>query len=335
MKSLLMFLAIVLMPVILHVSGGSAGKHPVVKPEELREWVTYLASDEMRGRANGSPETKRAAFWIAEKFRENGLRHVGSDTELIRNYSFTFRQQTFNERNVIGMIEGKDPSLKNEYIILSAHFDHIGISKGVKTDSINNGADDNAAGTCALIGIAKTIKESNAKPGRSVIFAAFSGEEYGIRGSRFFVSNPPIPLKNIYVDLNFEMIGHSEFLGKKKYYMTGCRYSNLDDLIANYNHGTDFQLIDTIEIANNLFFASDNIAFSRVMSGEGISQGIPSGTFATATLTPYLHNVTDEAKLFDFQNMADLVCYFSDLTIWLSNCKSEIVWTDPNFTRLR
>jgi hypothetical protein len=335
MKSLLTFLAIVLIPVIFHVSTGSAQKQPVVKAEELRGWVDYLASDEMQGRANGSPEMKRAAFWIAEKFRENELRPVGKGNELIRNYSFTARQQTFNERNVIGMIEGTDPSLKDEYIVLSAHFDHIGVSKGAQTDSINNGADDNAAGTCALIGIAKTMKESKAKPGRSIIFAAFSGEEYGIRGSRNFVSNPPIPLKNIYVDLNFEMIGHSEFLGGKKYYMTGCRYSNLDDLITKYNHGTGFQLIDTIEIANNLFFASDNIAFSRAVTIEGISQGVPSGTFATATLTPYLHNVTDETKLFDFQNMADLVGYFSDLTIWLSNCRSEIEWTDQNFSKLK
>ena len=84
------------------------------------------------------------------------------------------------------MIKGTDPLLKDQYIILSAHFDHVGVRKGSDTDSIYNGADDNAAGTCTLLGIAKTIKESGLKPGRTIVFAAFSGEEMGMRGSRLF-----------------------------------------------------------------------------------------------------------------------------------------------------
>jgi Zn-dependent M28 family amino/carboxypeptidase len=233
------------------------------------------------------------------------------------------------------MIEGTNPSMKDQYIVLSAHFDHIGVRKGAQTDSIFNGADDNAAGTCALIGIAETIKMSGMKPGKNIIFAAFSGEENGMRGSRNFVANSPIDLKKIYVDMNFEMIGHSEYLGKKKYYMTGCLNSNIDELIGEYNRNTGFQLIDTISIANILFYDSDNIAFSRITSTDGISQGIPSGTFATTTLAPYIHSASDEAKLFDFENMADLINYFSNLIIWLSKNKSEIVWTDPKFTRLK
>lgn len=332
-RSLLRGCSLAFISVIFSGYRGSAEKQPVVKPEELREWISFLASDEMRGRANGSPEMKTAALWIAEKFRELGLKPAGTSSEFIQNYSFTSRQRTIEERNVIGMIEGTNPSLKDQYMVLSAHFDHVGVRKGAQADSIFNGADDNAAGTCALIGIAKTIKMSGMKPGRSIIFAAFSGEENGMGGSRYFVANPSIALKNIYVDLNFEMIGHSEYLGKKKYYMTGCLNSNLDDLIGEYNLKADFQLIDTISLANNLFYASDNIAFSRISTIDGITQGIPSGTFATTTLAPYIHNVIDEAKLFDFENMADLVNYFSDLTIWLSNSKSEIVWTDPKFTK--
>jgi Zn-dependent M28 family amino/carboxypeptidase len=235
---------------------------------------------------------------------------------------------------VIGIIEGNNPALKDEYIVLSAHFDHIGIRQGLKPDSIRNGADDNAAGTCTLIGIAKTINLSGIKPGRTIVLAAFSGEEYGMRGSRYFVSNPPVLLKNIYADLNFEMTGHSESLGKNKYYMTGCLYSNLDDLIAEYNKGTGFQLVDTLSIANMLFNSSDNIAFSRVSSADGITLGIPSGTFATSTTPGYLHNVTDEAELFDFDNMAELISYFSDLVIWLSYNKSDVKWTDPAFSRI-
>jgi leucyl aminopeptidase len=307
----------------------------IVTAPELKEWITYLASDEMRGRANGSPEMKTAAYWIAEKFSENGVKPVSPDSGLIQNYTFTSRQQSIKERNVIGIIEGSDPSLKDQYIVLSAHFDHIGIRSGLKPDSIRNGADDNAAGTCTLIGIAKTINLSGIKPGRTIVLAAFSGEEYGMRGSRYFVSNPPVLLKNIYTDLNFEMTGHSEYLGKNKYYMTGCLYSNLDDLIAEYNKGKGFQLVDTLPVANVLFNSSDNIAFARVSSADGVVLGIPGGTFATSATPGYLHNVTDEAELFDFDNMAELISYFSDLVIWLSNSKSDVKWTDPAFSRIK
>jgi hypothetical protein len=328
---------ILLVLIILSVTNTRAQgkKELIVTIPELKEWVTYLASDEMKGRANGSPEMKTAANWIAGKFRENGVKPITQDSNFIQDYSFTSRQQTIAERNVIGIIEGTDPSLKDQYIVLSAHFDHTGIRSGLKPDSIRNGADDNAAGVCTILGIAKTISLSKLKPGRTIVLAAFSGEEYGMRGSRYFVSNPPVPLKNIYADLNFEMTGHSEYLGKNKYYMTGCLNSNLDDLIGEYERGTEFQLIDTISIANMLFNSSDNIAFSRVSVADGITQGIPSGTFATSSTPDYLHNVTDQAELFDFNNMASLVNHFSDLVIWLSNSKSEIIWTDPKLTRIK
>jgi Zn-dependent M28 family amino/carboxypeptidase len=307
----------------------------IVTASKLKEWVSYLASDEMRGRANGSDEMKTAAYWIAGKFSENGVKPAYPDSGFIQNYTLTSRRQSVKERNVIGIIEGTDPLLKDQYIVLSAHFDHTGIRLGLKPDSINNGADDNAAGTCTLIGIARTINISGIKPGRSIVLAAFSGEEYGMKGSRYFVSNPPVPLKEIYADLNFEMTGHSEFLGKNKYYMTGCLYSNLDDLIEEYNKGTGFQLVDTLAVANMLFNSSDNIAFSRVSSSDGTTTGIPSGTFATSATPEYLHNVTDEAELFDFDNMAELISYFSDLVIWLSNSRSDVVWTDPAFSSIK
>jgi len=308
-------------------------KKAVVQASDLKEWIAFLASDEMRGRANGSPEMKTASYWIAEKFRENGVKPVSPDNDFIQDYTFSSRQQTIEERNVIGIIEGTDPLLKDQYIVLSAHFDHIGLRRGLQPDSICNGADDNASGICALIGIAETFRLLKMKPGRTIVLAAFSGEELGMRGSRYFVSSPPVPLKSIYADINFEMIGHSEYLGRNKYGMTGCLNSNLDDLIGEYNRNTDFQLIDTISIANMLFNSSDNISFSRISVADGITLGIPSGTFGTSTMTNYLHSVNDEAELFDFENMAALINHFSNMVLWLSTNKSDIKWTDPKFSR--
>lgn len=304
-----------------------------VTADKMKEWVSFLASDQMQGRQNGSQEMKSAAGWIAERFKENDIRPLEKSGSYIQNYTYLSRQIPVSERNVLGFIEGSDSLLKNEFIILSAHFDHIGIRRSSTADSVCNGADDNAAGTCTLIGIAKAIKESHIKPGRSIIFAAFSGEEHGMKGSSYFVANSPVPVEDIYVDLNFEMTGHSEFLGRKKYYMTGCSKSNLDDLIQNYNANTEFKLIDSLAIADMLFGSSDNIAFSRISLENGLAKGIPSGTFATSALSDYLHTVNDEIELFDFENMADIVNYFGNLVLWLSDSKSIINWTDPEFSR--
>lgn len=304
----------------------------VITPQLLKEWVTYLSSDEMKGRGNGSPQMETAARWIAAQFRTDGISQFSAAKDYIQNYSYRSRFGEINERNVIGYIEGSDPDLKKEYIIISAHFDHIGMNPGA-ADSVFNGADDNASGTATLLGIARYIRETGQKPGRTIIFASFSGEEHGLRGSKYFVSNCPVPLKNIYSDINFEMTGHSELLGKNRYYMTGCPYSDLDDIIKGYEAGTEFHLVDTISIANDLFRMSDNISFSSVTSKNGIITGIPSGTFATATMANYLHWTSDEADLFDFENMSALVNHFSEIVLKLSREKNPVAWTSKSYVR--
>jgi leucyl aminopeptidase len=335
MRNFLLISAIVILLFTFSGFSGHYKKSGAVKVEDLKGWIDYLASDEMRGRSNGSPEMKNTSDWLSGKYKEFGLIPVLSSGSYIQDYTYTARQRTVNERNVIGMIKGTAPDLKDQYIILSAHFDHIGVRRGNDVDSVYNGADDNAAGTCTLLGIAKSIMESGLKPGRTIIFAAFSGEENGMRGSRYYVANSPVPIKNTYADINFEMTGHSEFLGKNKYYMTGCKVSNLDNLIGEYNKKSDWQLVDTIVVANSLFNSSDNIAFSRISLADTITQGIPSGTFATTALAPYIHSPRDEGKLFDYDNMARLVNYFSELVIWLSVNNTEVQFTDPKFARLK
>jgi Zn-dependent M28 family amino/carboxypeptidase len=327
-------LALLLAVLFCFSKPASAQDLKIVTPDDLRKWILFLSSDEMKGRANGSAEMKTVANWIADRFREYGLKPLLSDGSFMQNYSFQTRRGTIEEKNVIGYIEGTDPTLKDQYLLITAHFDHIGIRKGMSPDSICNGADDNAAGTSTLLAIARQIKESGLKPGRSLVFAAFSGEEMGMRGSRYFVANPPVQMKNIYADINFEMIGHSESFGKNNYYMTGCKMSNLDELIKSFPDARTITLIDTVKLAEPLFYQSDNISFSRISaSSDGVVTGIPSGTFATTTMSPYIHTPQDEAKLFDFDNMAELTDYFGRLVIWLSKNKADVSWTDTKFTR--
>ena len=132
-----------------------------VSAAELEEWISFLSSDQMKGRNNGSPEMEEAALWLEQKFKDFGVKPAYADGQLIRPYTFRARRgDSISERNIVGIIEGADPELKHEYIIITAHFDHVGIRRAVEGDSIYNGADDNAAGTCTLLGVAKSIKEN-------------------------------------------------------------------------------------------------------------------------------------------------------------------------------
>ena len=316
-------------------SQSNYGKY-TISSKELESWVSYLASDEMKGRQNGSPEMKAAADWIANKFEEFEIRPVYPDGQLIRPYIFrTRRGDTISERNIVGIMEGTDPDLKDEFILITAHFDHIGIWEPVENDSIFNGADDNAAGSCTLLGIAKTIKENNYRPGRSILFAAVSGEELGLHGSRHLASDMPLPIQDAYVNINFEMTGHSEDLGKGNFYMTGCSYSNLDETIQVFQTENHHQLIDTISQGDRLFYMSDNRVFAMIERNGKVYSGIPCGTFVTSVYADHIHRPSDEADLFDFDNMAGLVNYFAEMIIWLSHSDRDVSWTDPGFTRIK
>lgn len=326
-----------LLPALLLLAdvGPATGQIEIKKitAEQTEEWVSYLASDEMMGRMSGTPQMEIAAEWIAAHFRSAGILPFGDYPDFLQHYSTTLRGNEINERNVIGYIPGSDPDLKDQYIIISAHFDHVGTGRSVNGDSIYNGADDNAAGTATLMGIATYIGQNGLKPGRGIIFAAVSAEEIGMRGSRYLVSNLPVAPSDLWVNLNFEMTGHSGELGKNRYYTTGQSMTGIDEVVAGYIRGTSFQLVDTIPIAERLFRSSDNISFSRMSEDNGVITGIPSATFATTTMGAHIHSPADEIDLFDIENMTGLMNHFSELVIYLSGYRGEIEWTTPGFKR--
>ena len=138
--------------------------------ESYQKWVTYMASDEMKGRANGSKEIDVVAHWIASQFNNAGLSYPPEMETHLQSFQ---AKGAIPYRNVIGYLEGSDPAKAHEYIIVSAHYDHIGTSGGL----VNNGADDNASGVAALIGVAHQLQKS--RPERSILFIAWSGEEEG------------------------------------------------------------------------------------------------------------------------------------------------------------
>ena len=163
----------------------------------LRDLAT-LASDAMEGRLVGTPGSARAREFIVKRFKEAGIQPLGSSYE--RPFKFTGRGDQ-SERvgvNVVGVVRGR--RTPDRYLIVTAHYDHLGVRNG----QVFNGADDNASGVAALIAAATRLNAD--KPNHSILFAAFDAEEAGLQGARAFVGAPPVPLDAIVLNVNLDMV---------------------------------------------------------------------------------------------------------------------------------
>jgi len=198
--------------------------------------------------------------------------------------------------NVVGMIPGK--SLKNEYVIFSGHYDHLGIGKAVNNDSIYNGANDDAAGTTAVITLAKYFKKLNNNE-RTLVFVAFTAEEIGGYGSQYFSKQfDPEQVKAMF---NIEMIGTESKWGKGSAYITGFEKTNMGSILQQNLQGSSFQFYPDPYSTQNLFYRSDNATLAR--------QGVPAHTISTSKMDnePNYHKVSDEIATLDMNNMAEII----------------------------
>ena len=161
-----------------------------------------------------------------------------------------------------------------------------------------------------------------------MLFVAFAGEEMGMKGSTAFFKEAPIPHEKIFLDMNMEMTGHCTLLGEQRYYMTGPSFTNFDELLDNYNKETSWKRVDTVKSADGLMFASDNVVFALNREGEKPQLNIPAHTICTHGGEPHIHRPHDEPEFMDYDNMADLVSYLEDLTIYLSGMDKNLIKWD-------
>lgn len=190
-----------------------------VTEERVRAHVAWLASDDLEGRNVGTPGLARAATYLEEH-----LGNVLPAGDVIppgktRGYEQRFDVERMPTSNVLGMIEGTD--LGDEVIVLGAHFDHLGslrqphpgrTGSGTGDDSIWNGADDNASGTAAVLAAAEALGAGNVRCRRTLLFAFFSGEEWGLLGSRWYTAHPLVPMEHHRLMLNLDMVGRNPAL---------------------------------------------------------------------------------------------------------------------------
>lgn len=198
--------------------------------------------------------------------------------------------------NVVGVLPGK--SKKDEYVIFSGHYDHLGIGKPVNGDSIYNGANDDAAGTTAVIVLAKYFK-ALANNERTIIFAAFTAEESGGFGSRYF-STQFDPAK-VAAMFNIEMIGTESKWGTNSAYITGYEKTDMGKIMEKNLQGTGFTFYPDPYVKEDLFYRSDNATLARL--------GVPAHTISTSKMDsePNYHKASDEIGTLDMNNMAMII----------------------------
>jgi Zn-dependent M28 family amino/carboxypeptidase len=173
----------------------------IINAKQLLRDLETLSADEMQGRWVGTPGSIKAREYVLKRFKDSGLKQVGNS--YLQPFEFTSRRgEKLQGANVIGYIKGKQNPEK--YIVVTAHYDHVGIQNG----EIYNGADDNASGTAALFALANYFKKN--RPANSIIFAAVDAEEAGLQGSKKFVAEPPVKKESIVMNVNLDMVGHND-----------------------------------------------------------------------------------------------------------------------------
>lgn len=286
-------------------------KEVTITSEEVKDIVYYLASDDLEGRNTGTEGIEESAKFIENKFKEYGV------ASYYDSYRDNFKVDSLDAFNVVGMVEGKDPELKDEIIIVGAHYDHIGRrGKPVENDSIGNGANDNASGTAGVMAMARYFAtRKNNK--RTVVFALFSAEEMGLLGSKHLAERLKSENANIYTVVNIEMIGVPFKDRDYTAFVSGYELSNMADKINEY---TQSNLIGMSDVSKkyNLFKRSDNYPFYEQL-------GIPSQTVSTCDLTnfDFYHHVDDEAPIMDYNHMADVINKLLPAVEMMSNTETQ------------
>ncbi|MBI5373254.1 MAG: M20/M25/M40 family metallo-hydrolase [Sphingobacteriales bacterium] len=198
--------------------------------------------------------------------------------------------------NVVGIIPGK--TRKNEYVVFSGHYDHLGTGKPVEGDSIYNGANDDAAGTTAVIMLAKYFKKRGDNE-RTLVFAAFTAEEVGGYGSQYF--SRQLEADQVMAMFNIEMIGTESKWGKNSAYITGYEKTNMGAILSKDLQGTAFTFYPDPYPAQQLFYRSDNATLARL--------GVPAHTISTSKMDvePHYHKLSDQVETLDMENMTEVI----------------------------
>jgi len=206
---------------------------------------------------------------------------------------------TAKVRNVIGLLRGADPKLRDTYVLVTAHYDHLGLSNSETGDRTFNGANDDGSGTVSVIELASALTAVATRPKRSLIFMTFFGEERGLLGSRYYVRHPVVPLDRTVADVNLEQLGRTDASDgpqNSAASLTGFDYSSLGTTFQLAGQRLGIRVSKSDRFSDRYFRASDNFAFAE--------RGIPAHTVCVAYQYPDYHGLGDHWQKVDYTNMA-------------------------------
>jgi hypothetical protein len=244
------------------------------------------------------------------------------------NVAASFEVSEHMPPNVVAMVRGSDPELRDEYIVYSAHFDHVGVGiPDESQDSIYNGADDNASGTAVLLETAAAFAALDVPPARSVIFLAVSGEEKGLLGSKYYSENPTVPIEDVIMNINLDMVGRNHpdtVIG------IGRQYTNLGaltDRVLREHPDLGFTLIEDPVPEERGFFRSDHLHF--------VNKDIPAIFFSAGFDHEDYHKPSDEVHLIDSEKAARVGRMVFHLGALIAGGTVDPEWTEEGLAEVR
>ncbi len=298
-----------------------------ISEERLRTHLTVIASDEMEGRETGSAGQKKAGKYIIDFYKRNGISFPTGAKDYYQPIPAAYLNAKYNENlsdseNIWAFIEGSEKP--NEIVVISAHYDHVGIKHG----EIYNGADDDGSGTVALMEMAAAFQKAKNEghgPKRSILVLHVTGEEHGLHGSRYYSENPLFPLANTVADVNIDMIGRRDDFHKNTnnyVYVIGSDYlsSDLYNICESVNKQytqleLDYKYNDKKD-PNRFYYRSDHYNFGK--------NGIPSVFIFSGTHADY-HKPGDDVDKIEFDALTKRTQYAFAIAWEIANRPNKLV----------
>lgn len=228
-------------------------------------------------------------------------------------------------RNVVGLLRGSDPKLRETYVLVTAHYDHLGEWPNLQGDRVFNGANDDASGTASVIELASALASGPSRPARSLVFLTFFGEESGLLGSRYYARHPVVPIAGTVANLNLEQVGRtddSEGPQVGTAAITGFDYSSVGASLAEAGKRVGIRVFKHPRNSDRFFRASDNYALAEL--------GVPAHTLSVAYLFPDYHKVGDHWEKLDYANMARVDRMVALGLIQIANDAQPPQWNESN-----
>ena len=304
--------------------GVAATRPAQAQVDRIRTDVTWLADDRLGGRKVGSSEADSAAAWIGRRFAGLGLTSPAGVDGWLQPFTISPDAPAAHGtdlggktgRNVVAILPGRDPALRDQYVVVGAHYDHLGRGGPgtLDPDSVgvpHNGADDNASGVAALLEVARRLALT--PPGRSVLFLAFSGEEQGLLGSTHYVKNPVVPNDRVVAMLNFDMVGR---LRENKLVAYGVETATeFRGLLDSLNARAGFVLT----AQGGGYGPSDHTSFTIVRR--------PVLHFFTGTHPDY-HRTSDDADKINVEGIERIAAFVAELTRAIGNRGASLTFVE-------